>query len=623
MGHTIGSSSWPSFPALEDLVKLRARRLLLPPARSRKLHNHTSMNMPAMIKPITASALIALAASSSGQVCQLSMQTWGGSSLDYADRVVRIDAQGNRLLFGYTESSGAGGVDLLLLEINSAGVIQWARTWGSAADEDDFDGLAVDAAGAFYISGRTQSFGAIGGEDAVLLSYNAAGQLQDAQAWDGGGGQESFDGVAIDPVSGNVYCVGSIDSGSLGDALIVTFNAAGAFQGAVTWGDSNHDEQLNGCTFDSTAGRLYASGQVDGDGLVLCYDPSNKVFDWAYGYQQQGAYSQFYDIAVESGPGLIYCNGVSQVTASTSQKVLLTQWTVGGTINWASVWGSNEQASYVVIDPMSSDALLDISRSNSKAGILRFRSDGSLVWARTWAGVGLGQIAFHNGKILVPGATSSCCIQIEHSNEQATLIPPVQVQRYVPAGGKRTLGGMSRPISKSEKDATGGPCMGGMGAGDVMLLELTPCSTAGYPISYCTAKVNSCGTKPSIGSNGCPSAAQPNGFMVQATNTKALKAGLLIYTDSGRGNAPFSGGTLCLNTPVKRSIAVLDTSGTPSQCNGTLSLDMNCFAAGICGGNPAAYLSVPGTVVNCQFWGRDTVANGALLSDALEYFVGS
>jgi hypothetical protein len=25
--------------------------------------------------------------------------------------------------------------------------------------------------------------------------------------------------------------------------------------------------------------------------------------------------------------------------------------------------------------------------------------------------------------------------------------------------------------------------------------------------------------------------------------------------------------------------------------------------------------------INCQFWGRDTIASGALLSDALEYFV--
>ena len=141
---------------------------------------------------------------------------------------------------------------------------------------------------------------------------------------------------------------------------------------------------------------------------------------------------------------------------------------------------------------------------------------------------------------------------------------------------------------------------------------------------YCTAKTNSCGSQPSIASIGAPSATAGSGFTVSAVNTRALRAGLLIYTDSGRANVPFLGGTLCINTsPLRRTVAVIDTAGTPGQCDGVLSLDMNCFAAGACGGNPLSSLTVPGTRINCQYWGRDTIANGALLSDALEYFVGS
>jgi hypothetical protein len=142
------------------------------------------------------------------------------------------------------------------------------------------------------------------------------------------------------------------------------------------------------------------------------------------------------------------------------------------------------------------------------------------------------------------------------------------------------------------------------------------------PATYCTAKPNSCGTLPAIAYTGMPSASSTGPFVVSASNTKALKSGLLLYTDSGRGSLPFSGGTLCIaSAPVKRSVAVTDTSGTPGHCDGTLSIDMNAFATGALGGNPLASLTVPGTQVNCQFWGRDTLANGALLTDALEYFV--
>ena len=108
--------------------------------------------------------------------------------------------------------------------------------------------------------------------------------------------------------------------------------------------------------------------------------------------------------------------------------------------------------------------------------------------------------------------------------------------------------------------------------------------------------------------------------MVVATGTKALAHGMVIYSTSGPASVPFQGGTLCLAEPVRRSVMVVDASGTPGHCNGMLSLDMNAFAAGSLGGNPSPALRVPGTRVDCQYWARDGLA-GSLLSDALEYFV--
>jgi hypothetical protein len=57
------------------------------------------------------------------------------------------------------------------------------------------------------------------------------------------------------------------------------------------------------------------------------------------------------------------------------------------------------------------------------------------------------------------------------------------------------------------------------------------------------------------------------------------------------------------------------------MCDGTFSLDLNAFAAGQAGGNPQAYLSLPGTQVNVQQWGRDT-STSAYLSDGGQYVVG-
>jgi hypothetical protein len=49
---------------------------------------------------------------------------------------------------------------------------------------------------------------------------------------------------------------------------------------------------------------------------------------------------------------------------------------------------------------------------------------------------------------------------------------------------------------------------------------------------------------------------------------------------------------------------------------------MAAYASGALGGNPIPALSIPGTVVTCQWWGRDLGASHATsLSDALEYTV--
>jgi hypothetical protein len=142
------------------------------------------------------------------------------------------------------------------------------------------------------------------------------------------------------------------------------------------------------------------------------------------------------------------------------------------------------------------------------------------------------------------------------------------------------------------------------------------------PITYCTAKTNSCGSLPAISATGIPSASSASGFTVEAAQAKGGKCGLLIYSDAGPAMPapPFQGGFLCMAAPVRRTIAVCDTGGTPGACDGSLSIDMNAFAAGALGGNPLPSLSQPGTQVDCQFWGRDTPGN-SLLTDALRYVV--
>ncbi len=143
---------------------------------------------------------------------------------------------------------------------------------------------------------------------------------------------------------------------------------------------------------------------------------------------------------------------------------------------------------------------------------------------------------------------------------------------------------------------------------------------------YCAGKVNSIGCLPQLVATGVPQASAFTGFLVNGTNVRNQKVGLLLYGTTGLTVIPFQGGHLCVNSPIKRSVS-RTSGGSPlpaSDCTGVYGIDMNAFAQGLYGGSPLVALLAPGTQVNCQWWGRDPgfpAPNNSTLTNALEYTI--
>jgi hypothetical protein len=143
----------------------------------------------------------------------------------------------------------------------------------------------------------------------------------------------------------------------------------------------------------------------------------------------------------------------------------------------------------------------------------------------------------------------------------------------------------------------------------VVTIDGSPCAQIA---NYCTAKINSQLCEPSITATGSPSVGSGAPFYVSAQDVINQKSAILFY-GYAPGAAAFKGGTLCVQTPVRRTPPV-SSGGTfgADNCSGAPVYNLNQVIQG--GGDPN--LAV-GSTIYMQWYYRDPVdPNGVGLTDA-------
>ncbi|MEO0211767.1 MAG: hypothetical protein ABIN66_07945 [candidate division WOR-3 bacterium] len=107
-------------------------------------------------------------------------RAYGGGNTTYCYDMVS-SGDGGFLLGGETRASGAGGFDYGFMKINSAGTLQWARTWGTTSADDGYHiALGTDGIG---MTGWTYGIGP-GGGDILILKTDLNGNYPACvQSW--------------------------------------------------------------------------------------------------------------------------------------------------------------------------------------------------------------------------------------------------------------------------------------------------------------------------------------------------------------------------------------------------------------------------------------------------------
>jgi uncharacterized delta-60 repeat protein len=119
--------------------------------------------------------LLVLKLTSDGSIAW--QKTYGGSADEFG-RSIQPTSDGGYILYGITNSFGAGGYDFLVVKLISDGSIAWQKTYGGSSDEFQYaTSIQPTSDGGYVLSGYTNSFGA-GNFDLMILKINSQGDIE-------------------------------------------------------------------------------------------------------------------------------------------------------------------------------------------------------------------------------------------------------------------------------------------------------------------------------------------------------------------------------------------------------------------------------------------------------------
>jgi len=192
------------------------------------------------------------------------------------------DAAGNYVIAGSTNAYGVDSNDVYVVKLDSLGNIIWTRTIGGSGNEYG-NSIALAKNGGYTIAGYTNSFGA-GGNDVYLIKLDTAGNLKWTRTF---GGTNDDKGNSVSATNDGGYVIaGSTNSVGAGsyDVYVIKTDSSGNYKWSRTIGGSQEDDgnsiiqtQDGGYAI---AGQTSSYGPTGMNAYIIKLD-SSKNLSWA------------------------------------------------------------------------------------------------------------------------------------------------------------------------------------------------------------------------------------------------------------------------------------------------------------------------------------------------------
>jgi len=284
-------------------------------------------------------------------------KTIGGSLTDGAGSIIQ-SSDGGYVVAGGTLSFGAGYADFYVVKLDSSGNVLWTKTIGGSNDDEAIS-IIQSSDGGYVVAGNTRSFGA-GGGDMYIVKLDSAGNVLWTKTIGGSGDDVAFS--IIQSSDGGYVVAGWTDSFGAGyaDFYVVKLDSSGNVQWTKTIGGSNDDEARS--IIQSSDGGYVVAGYTESFGVgargfyVVKLDSSGNVVwtktiggssgdeAWSIIQSSDGGY-------VVAGGTLSFGAGYADfyvVKLDSSGNVLWTKTIGGSNIDWANSIIQSSDGGYVV-----------------------------------------------------------------------------------------------------------------------------------------------------------------------------------------------------------------------------------------------------------------------------------
>ncbi len=301
---------------------------------------------------------------------ELWSNTFGGNGREYGNAICQT-ADFGYIITGYTTSFGAGAKDVYLIKTDSAGQLQWSKTYGgSGSDGGNF--VYVLGNDGYLICGYTESYGH-GENDIYLIRTNTSGDTLWTKTY---GGIESEWGNSLFQTDDRGFLI-TATTGSFGvgqrDIYIVKTDSLGNYQWQRTFGNGVQDHEW-GTSAAMTSDRGYIiTGYRDiinqelYDVALLKVDSAgNRKWLKRFG---QGTFYDFGRAVVETADkGFIICGGTKNAQTGYNDLYIIKTDSSGNLISKQAFGSAKSEECYSIQNTRDGNVILTGHTNSTGAG---------------------------------------------------------------------------------------------------------------------------------------------------------------------------------------------------------------------------------------------------------------